>query len=362
MKSSLDEARSIINEVDSEMARLFVRRMEAAKTVAEYKKERGLRIYDAQREEEVVRRNSALVEDDELRGYYVNFLKNNMAVSRSYQDMLMQGMRVAYSGTEGAFAHIATEKLFPAARKIGYGDFRSAYEAVERGEADVCVLPLENSYNGEVGQVTDLMFSGSLYINAMTDIAVTQDLVGLPSATVESVKEVVSHPQALAQCTGYIREHGFIEREFSNTALAAKHVSELGDPTVAAIASAEAANVFGLKVLEHNINASRTNTTRFAVFSRTDNRYSPMAKGVQSIFVFTVRNEAGALAKAIDIIGKHGFNMRNLKSRPMKELLWQYFFYVEAEGNLNTDEGALMLKELGQYCDMLKTVGTFTVN
>ena len=362
MESSLDKARKIINDVDAEMARLFVRRMEAAAMVAEYKKEHGLKIFDAAREEEVVRRNSRLVENEELRGYYVNFLKNNMAVSRSYQDMLMEGMRVAYSGTEGAFAHIATEKLFPSARKIGYGDFRSAYEAVENGDDDVAVLPLENSYNGEVGQVTDLMFSGSLYINAMTDIAVTQDLVGIQGTTADEIKTVVSHPQALAQCASYIRDHGYTEKEFSNTALAAKHVSELGDPTVAAIASAEAASVFGLKVLEHNINASRTNTTRFAVFSRAENSYNPLAKGVQSIFVFTVRNEAGALAKAIDVIGKHGFNMRNLKSRPMKELLWQYYFYVEAEGNLNTDEGAHMLRELGEYCDMLKTVGTFTVN
>ena len=362
MDTALDKARRIINEVDAEMAKLFVRRMQAAKLVAEYKAANGLKIYDAAREEEVVRRNSALIEDEELRGYYINFLRNNMAVSRSYQDMLMQGMRIAYSGTEGAFAHIATEKLFPSARKIGYGDFRSAYEAVENGEADVAVLPLENSYNGEVGQVTDLMFSGKLYINAMTDIAVTQDLIGLPGAKVEDIKTVISHPQALAQCATYISGHGFESREYSNTALAAKHIGEIGDPSVAAIASAEAAKVFGLKVLESNINSSRTNTTRFAVFSKTENTFAEGAKGVQSIFVFTVRNEAGSLAKAVDIIGKYGFNMRNLKSRPMKELLWQYYFYVEAEGNLNTNDGKQMLKELGEYCDMLKTVGSFTMN
>jgi chorismate mutase/prephenate dehydratase len=206
------------------------------------------------------------------------------------------------------------------------------------------------------------MFSGKLYITAMTDIAVTQDLIGLQGSTPENIKTVISHPQALAQCAAYIEAHGFETREYSNTALAAKHISEMGDPTVGAIASAEAARVFGLKVVEHNINASRTNTTRFGVFSRTENAFPDGAKGVQTIFMFTVRNEAGALAKALDIIGNYKLNMRSLKSRPMKELLWQYYFYVEAEGNLNTDEGKRMFKELSECCDMLKTVGSFTMN
>lgn len=357
--SSLDEARKKINEVDKKMAELFVERMDAARMVADYKKEHGLKIYDKAREDEVIRRNSVLVENKEIRSYYVKFLENNMAVSRMYQDKLMEGMKVAYSGTEGAFAHIATEKLFPTARKLSYPDFTAAYNAAESGECDAVVLPLENSYNGEVGQVTDLMFSGNLYVNAITDILVSQDLLCVPGATLSDIKTVVSHPQALGQCAKYIRDHGFSEREYSNTALAAKYVSELGDKSVAAIASEEAGRIFGLDLLERNINASNTNTTRFAVFSRSQNSHSENAKGVHTIILFTVRNEAGALAKAIDIIGKHGFNMRSLRSRPMKKLLWQYYFYVEAEGNVASKMGKEMLAELENYCDKLKVAGTF---
>ena len=358
--ASLKDARKKINEIDKEMAQLFVKRMDAAREVAEYKKENGLAIFDAAREEEVIRRNSELVEDTEIRAYYVNFLKNNMAVSRAYQDKLMNGMRVAYSGTEGAFAHIATNKLFPTAKKIAYGDFTAAYRAVEDGECDVCVLPLENSYNGEVGQVTDLMFSGSLYVNGMLDLAVSQDLLGVPGATIGDIKEVLSHPQALGQCANFIRDGGFIQREYTNTALAAQYVASKGNKALGAIASAEAAEIFGLDVIARNINESRSNTTRFAVFSRSENRHSSKEMGVHTIILFTVRNEAGALAKAIEIIGKHGFNMRSLRSRPMKELLWQYYFYVEAEGNVHTAEGAEMMKELSEYCDRLKSVGTYT--
>ena len=358
-ENSLDKARKIINEVDAQMRELFIKRMQAAEMVAEYKKERGLGIFDAAREAEVISRNSELVEDGAIREYYVSFLKNNMAVSRAYQSRLMEGMRVAYSGTEGAFAHIAAERLYPSAEKVAYPDFASAYKAVENGEADVCVLPVENSYNGEVGQVTDLMFSGSLYVNGMFDLPVTQDLLGVKGATIADIRTVVSHPQALGQCAGYIKANGFEVREYGNTALAAREVASLADPSVGAIASAEAAELFGLDVLDHDINESKSNTTRFAVFSRVANKRIPNERGVHSILFFTVRNEAGALAKAVDIIGSHGFNMRSLRSRPMKELLWQYYFYVEAEGDVQTERGTAMMEALGEYCDKLKFVGTY---
>ena len=356
----LKQAREIINEVDAEMARLFVRRMEAVAMVADHKKEHGLPVLDEAREEEVIRRGAARVEDDELRAYYVNFIRNNMAISRAYQHKLLKGMRVAYSGTEGAFAHIATGKLFPEAERVAYSDFTTAYRAVENGECDAVVLPIENSYNGDVGQVTDLMFSGNLYVNAILDLAVTQDLLVLPGTSKNEIRTVLSHPQALGQCAEYIRKMHWDPREYGNTALAAKCVAETGDRSVAAIASADAAAVFGLEVLERNINESRSNTTRFAVFSRAENLQERTRMGQHFIMVFTVKNEAGCLARAIDVIGQYGFNMRNLRSRPMKELLWQYYFYVEADGNIHTEQGQAMLLELGAFCDRLKVVGTYS--
>ena len=357
----LEQTRKIINEVDVEMAKLFVRRMEAAEMVAEYKKQHGLPILDAAREEEVIRRGSDRVEDTTLREYYVNFIQNNMAISRAYQHRLAEGMRVAYSGTEGAFAHIATGKLFPTAEKIAHPDFTAAYRAVEEGKCDVAVLPIENSYNGEVGQVTDLMFSGNLYVNAVLDLAVSHDLLVVPGTEKREIKTIISHPQALGQCANYIRANGWETQEYINTALAARFVAESGDHSIAALASEDAAGVFGLEVMERNVNASRSNTTRFAVFSRAEDRRLDSRMGEHFIMVFTVKNEAGSLARAIDIIGQHGFNMRNLRSRPMKELLWQYYFYVEAEGNIHSDEGKAMLNDLESFCDRLKVVGTYIV-
>lgn len=358
-KDLLEKARKEINEIDKEMAELFVRRMHAAEAVAEYKKERGLAILDEARENEVIRRNSALVEEDAIREYYVNFMKSTMAVSRAYQGRLMEGMKVAYSGTEGAFAHIAACKLYPTAQKFAFGDFAEAYAAVERGECDIAVLPVENSYNGEVGQVTDLMFSGTLYVNGMYDLPITQDLLAKEGVEIDEIKEVVSHPQAFGQCRKYIERHGFVRHEFANTALAARWVKESSDRTVAAIGSREAAEIFGLKVIDHDINESRSNSTRFAIFSRTANKQIATGGGVHSILLFTVRNEAGALAEAVDVIGRHGFNMRTLRSRPMKDLLWQYYFYVEVEGNVQSEAGSSLLEGLGEFCDKLKFAGTY---
>ena len=357
--SSLDKARKTINEIDRQMADLFIKRMRAVECVAEYKKERGLAILDEAREEEVIRRNCTYIEDEVIREYYVNFMRSNMSVSRDYQSRLMEGMKVAYSGTEGAFAHIAASKLYPSAKKISFGDFSSAYRAVECGECDIAVLPVENSYNGEVGQVTDLMFSGSLYVNGMFDLPITQDLLAKPGAKIDDIREVVSHPQAFGQCAEYIKKHGFIRHEFANTALAARWVAESEDKSVAAIGSREAADIFGLEVLDHDINESRRNSTRFAIFSRVSNKRINKYSGVHSILLFTVRNEAGALARAVDVIGKYGFNMRTLRSRPMKELLWEYYFYVEVEGNIQSEEGSSLIENLGEFCDKLKFVGTY---
>ena len=355
---NLDEIRREIDAVDGEIAQLFCRRMKAVEKVAAYKKERGLPVLDEAREEVVLRRNCERVADDELRGYYFNFQRDVMKISRSYQQKLMTGMRVAYSGTAGAFASIAARKLYPEAELVSYADFQSAYAAVVDGDCDVVVLPVENSFAGEVGVVCDLLFSGPLYINQTLNLTVKQNLLAPKGAKLEDIREVVSHPQALSQCAGFLRRHSLAEREFSNTALAAKYVAEQNDRTLAAIGTEEAAELFGLDVLAAGINDSNGNSTRFAALSRAECK-TPRQEDDCFFLVFTVKNQAGALAKAINIIGQHGFNMRGLHSRPMKTLVWQYYFYLECEGNVRSERGEKMLADLSGICDKLKLVGSY---
>ncbi len=351
----LKATREKINEVDKKMAALFEERMNLVGSVAEYKMKRGLPVFDGKREAEVIKRNENFVSNEEIRSYYVNFLKNTMEVSKRYQHRIFEGMKVSYSGVTGAFAQIAVDKIFPDAIPVSCKDFKEAYEKTEKGETDCCVLPLENSNAGEVGAVIDLIFSGSLFVNEVYSLSIHQCLVALPESNLSDIKTVISHPQALAQCDEYLRKLGVEKKECVNTAVAAKTVLKNGDKTVAAIASYDTARLYGLKILKENINESETNTTRFAVLSRVMNE----SKSDGSIVVFTVPDEAGSLAHAINIIGNHGFNMRSIKSRAMKDLMWTYYFYVEIDGDLKSRSGSFMLAELSDCCDKLKFVGSF---
>lgn len=357
---SLIEVRKKINQIDEEMAKLFEERMEAANKVAEYKITHALPIFDAAREQEVINRNSNYIKNNVIKEYYINFLKDTMNISKQYQSRLMNGMKVAYCGVEGAFAHIAAMKMFKGAIYVNYPDFTSAYEATVTGECDTCVLPLENSFAGEVGLVMDLIFSGPLFINQVVELDVVHNLLAKKGASLKNIKKIISHQQALSQCSKYIEKHQFESIEAPNTAMAAKFVAENEDLQIAAIASTDTANLYGLEILETNINTSRNNTTRFGAFSRTLNQDSKSNLSEDhSIIVFTVKNEAGALAKTLNIIGSHGFNMRSLRSRPMKELIWNYYFYVELEGNINSSEGKDLIRALSIFCDKLKIVGLY---
>lgn len=361
MENSLEEIRKEIDAIDVQMAALFEQRMAQARRVAEFKKAHGLGISDPAREEALIRRNAERVSDGDLREYYVNFEKEVIRLSRDWQHRLMRGMKVAYSGVPGAFAYIAASRLYPGAELLSYPDFAQAYASCEAGESDVVVLPFENSFSGEVSTVTDLMFSGSLSVNQVIEVEVEQNLLGLPGTDKSQIRRVYSHPQALSQCAEYLQHRGYEAREFANTALAAKKVAEKQDPACAAIGTAEAAALYGLEVLEARINTSRTNTTRFAAFSRILHldRDNKGKMGKHFILMFTVKNEAGALAQTLNIIGAHNYNMYNLHSRPMKELLWNYYFFVELDGDIATEEGSSMLRELAPLCDRLKLVGSF---
>ena len=205
---NLTEARDEIARVDDQMAELFVRRMEAVRDIATYKREHGMPIEDKAQEARIIERCGTLVHDEQMRSFYVQFLQNTMDVSKRWQHRLMEGMRVAYCGVEGAFAHIATTRIFPDAFAVPYASFEEAYAAVESGTCDTVVLPMENSRTGEVGQVLDLMYSGSLHVNGVYDLAIVQNLLGVPGATIDDIRTVISHPQAIAQCRDYLLAHG----------------------------------------------------------------------------------------------------------------------------------------------------------
>ena len=267
-------------------------------------------------------------------------------------------MVVAYSGIEGSFAAIAAEEIFPEVERLSCRTFREAYEQAEKGNCDACVLPVENSYAGEVGQVSDLMFSGTLKISGVYELRVSQCLLGIRGSTAETVRKVISHPQALEQCGDYIARAGYETVAYENTARAAREVAQREDTALGAIGSRKAAELYGLEILAEDINESAQNVTRFAVFRRPD-AAGAAQPGTNTVLIFTIRDFAGALARAITIIGKHNYNMRVLRSRPVRDVNWQYYFYTEIEGRLDTEEGWRMLEQLKAACEVIKVIGTY---
>ncbi len=346
----LARARESINEADSGMAALFERRMKAVREIAAWKQERGLPILDEDRERAVLERNSSLV-GEELRPYYVSFLRALMDLSKEYQRRLIGGARVAYAGVEGAFAGIAARRAFPYARALGFADFAAAYRAVEAGECERAVLPIENSCAGPVDQVMGLMFEGSLRVTGICVLPVVQNLLALPGAALSGIRTVYSHPLALRQCEGFLWRNALQAVPEGNTAVAARRVAEMGDMSAAAIASEETAALYGLNILARGVNDSAANATRFAVFSRED---SPASEGGRCVLLFAVRDEAGALARAINIISGHGFNLKILRGRPDPDCAGRCVFYAEAEGGARDEE---MLEELSAQCERLRAVG-----
>jgi len=270
------------------------------------------------------------------------------------------GIKVAYSGVEGAFASIAAGRIFKGATQVPCSNFFEAYDLVKKGECDYAVLPIENSYAGEVGQVMDMIFEGDLYVKGIYSLPVSQNLLGVKGAKKSDIKKVVSHPQALEQCYKYLQANGYQPVQATNTAQAAKQVASDGDKSVAAIASVETADLYGLDILEHDINESSNNTTKFAVMERkfseeiTDNNKTDVY-----VLMFTIPNVPGALAQILSNLGIFGYNMRVIRSRPLKGCKWTYYFYTEAEGD-ESSIGRAMLEGLERNCEMVKVLGHYT--
>lgn len=352
----LQQARAQIDEIDAKMAALFEQRMQAVGQVAQYKARTGKQVFDPAREALVLEKNTARVQNPELQPYYREFLKKALAVSRAYQHVLIGQDVAAYQGVEGAWSHIALRQLFPFAKAQAYSTWNEVVEAVERGDAYCGVLPFENSNAGDVSAVLDLLYAHpGLKVARMCDLPIRQDLLALPGAQLSEIKTVISHQQALAQSGPFLKLHHFATKAWGNTADAARYVAEQGDQTLAAIASAETAKLYGLQILAEGVNEDGDNTTRFIVLSREKptggNRFS---------LLFTVDNKPGKLGEVIQIIGASGFNMESIKSRPMPHVPFEYYFYVELVGDPTADETGALLQQLDRTCRTVRLLGVYT--
>lgn len=240
---------------------------------------------------------------------------------------------IAYPGVPGSFSESAAQCAFPQGETCGYATFAQAAEAAQNGAADYALLPVENSFAGAVLPTYGLLEGLSLHIVGETLRRVRHQLVALRGATIEGLRTISSHPQAIAQCDAFLATVPWARLVPSaNTAISAQEVAASGDLTRAAIASTRAAERYGLTVLRADIQTSQTNTTRFLILSREE---TSLAAPDKATVVFRVNDEVGALARVLASFAENGLNMSRIESRPLPETPFQYFFSADFVGAMD---------------------------
>ena len=271
--------------------------------------------------------------------------------------------RVAFQGIEGSYSQLAARKYFAARADsmefIGTRSFADALSMAEDGEAGYAFLPVENTTAGSINQTYDLLRQTALTIVGEEILHVRHVLLGPAGAKLEGVRRVLSHPQALTQCSMFLATLDGAELvAFEDTAASAREVAAGSDPTQAAIASAEAGEIYGLSVLRHGIADQEENWTRFVVISGLEIEVDPRIPSKTSL-VFTTPHREGALAHCLNLLAEHGVNLTKLESRPVPRRPWEYQFYVDIEGSSASENVALAIAELRRECPYLRVLGSY---
>jgi len=266
-------------------------------------------------------------------------------------------MKIGYQGEPGAFSEAAARRVDAEAQLAPFKSFEEVFDAVNGGAVSYGVLPIENSIGGSIHRNYDLLLSHELPIVGEVELPVVHHLLALPGATLDGLKRVYSHPQGLAQCERFLRTLKGVEVIATyDTAGSAKMVADANAFDAAAIASARAGEVFGLKALASSIQDFDDNITRFLVIGRR-----PLKNAVadKTTIVFTLPNEPGALFKALSVFALRGVDLTKLESRPIPGRPWEYLFYVDLASARDELTCSRALSHLAEFAPMLRTLGSY---
>lgn len=377
MVQDLSITRKEIDAVDQEIVRLLEKRMDLALEVAKYKMSTGKPIYDRQRELEKLEKLGSLASTEfNSKGVQELFLQI-MSVSRRYQYQVIgdpdneigkkfskvdgfqysKDTKAVYAGVPGAFAQQALVAYFGEDVAMESVDsFSEVADMVAKGKADYGVLPIENSSAGFVNGIYDLLERYQLNIVGEQKIQINQCLLGLPGTDMEKITTVFSHPQGLMQSKEYLEQTDWKQVSMSNTALAAKKVHDDNDPAQVAIASERAASLYGLEVLNPQLNRSDLNTTRFVIVSN-QRVYEKNANKIS--ISFSLPHECGTLYNILAHFIFNDINMTSIESVPMSNRQWEYCFFIDFEGSLDDSQVKNALKGIEAETEDFKILGAF---
>lgn len=371
------ELRGQLDQIDEKIVQLYEERMEICSQVADYKISTGKKVLDKAREEEKLSKVRSMAHSEFNAHGVQELFEQIMAMSRKlqYNKLSEQGVygklpfigvdkldteqaRVVFQGAEGAYSQIAMMRYF--GENVGnfhVDSFRDAMSAIEEGSADYAVLPIENSTAGIVNEIYDLLAEYENYIVGEQIIKIEHCLLGLPGTDITQVRTVFSHPQSLMQSARYLNMHdGWKQISMQNNAFAARKVSEDGDVSQAAIASEQAAKIYGLSILERGVNQSDTNSTRFIIVT---NQKIFLKDAKKISLCLEVPHESGSLYHILSHFIYNNLNMTKIESRPIEGRNWEYRFFIDFEGNLADGAVKNALRGLREEAQNMRILGNY---
>lgn len=375
----ITELRNDINRIDQEICKLFVKRMNTALGIAEYKKAHDLPVLDASRERAVLQKVSDLTGED-FEAYARTLYQTLMDVSKAYQNEVIgevtplsrkiaelaestpkvfpKRASVSCQGCEGAYSQAAAEKLFRAPEIVYHSDWDGVFRAVAGGMTEYGILPIENSTAGSVNRIYDLLAKHNVSIVRSVRVKVDHNLLALPGAKLEDIREVYSHEQAIQQCSDLLGElKNAHATACLNTAMAAKMVAESGDPTKAALSSRLCARLYGLTPLVEGAQNSDANYTRFICIAKEPEIY---AGADRTSLMLELSNQPGSLFRILSLLNAIGANLTKLESRPIPGRDFEVMFYFDVEESVHSPEFSRMLCQLERACEKFRYLGTYS--
>ena len=375
----IQQLRGQIDEIDDELVRLFIRRMDVASQIADYKKEHDLPIFVPARARETLA-EVAKKAGPEMANYARVLYSMLFELSRSYQgkrnetlsplyETITQAIEttpklfppsamVACQGVEGAYSQIACEKIFKSPFILYFKNFDGVFTAIEQGLCQYGILPIENSSAGSVKKVYDLMIHHNFSIVRTFRLKIDHNLLAAPGATLEGIKEVYSHEQAINQCSELLSSmQGVKVIPVENTAVAAEMVSKSGRTDVAALSSRSCAELYGLKCLASSVQDKGNNYTRFICISKRLEIYPGADK---TSIMMILNHRPGALYKVLARMYVLGINVTKLESRPLPDRDFEFMFYFDLDTSIYSEEFVQLMCELDDLCEEFKYLGSYT--
>jgi len=350
---SLDDLRKEIDEIDARLVELIGERVKVAKEIGQGKKEKSKLIEDRERELTVLKNVRAMAREKRISPSDVETIYRHIIDACKK----IQGVAVAFQGEPGAYTEEAAFRFFGKSTKPHpYENLDEVFDTVEVGEMPFAMVPVENSLEGSITRAYDLLLDSPLMVCGETELRISHCLIGIDGTGLDTIKMVYSHPQALGQCRNFLKHLNCEMIPASDTAGSVRMIKEEGLTDRAAIASARAAEIYGMKIIAREIEDNPHNFTRFFVLSKED---SPPTGNDKTSIVFSLKHKPGALYDCLREFASRNVNLTKLESRPTRHQPWEYNFYMDFSGHREEENVREALKKLEESSVFLKILGSY---